>query len=529
MPQIALAPQRARCSTATLGTVCARARTDRARVGLRPPRPSVTPVRALGAASAVSAAAPAAATAPAVIATFWGKSVLKFLSGEQLEATFMALPVRIAAREAALLIVISLLVATFGTQSVRAIDGWTRQFMSRMFKTQDFGAVDGDGDGDGTTEEQMQFELEETRARRNVFIGLLEAVSKPLEAIIPVYCSLFSATVALTIGKTFVAKIAIPKNDAQLRMTCAAFKNLFAKAIDLVASATELVIVVLVAWTLLRLKDKILRAVGEIVKSTDGSGSSGIDEAQILRFLQPLSTLLTWAVVIGATMSSLIIVGVDIGPMLAVGGASTLAIGLAAQSTVSNLVAALSLYTSRTFIKGDRVQFKSMSGSTVVAGTVLDIQPLKTLVKTDNGSLTYVNNKDLAMSLMVVNESLESRTKLSGSIPVLNSTIIVAYADIDKVRDIVDDIDDYLQSHPDMDSHLSRGCMVEGFSTDGVHLLLKGTMAPHARSKRRAVYTDIFLSAERIVRGRGAYLSADLGYKLPPRLDGSPARAPRDG
>ena len=524
----ALAPQRARCNTGTLGTVCARARTDRARVGLRPPRPprpSVTPVRAVGAASAVSAAAPAATTAPAVIATFWGKSVLKFLSGEQLEATFMALPVRIAAREAALLIVISLLVATFGTQTVRAIDEWTRQFMSRMFKTQDFGAVD----GDGTTEEQRQFELEETRARRNVFIGLLEAVSKPLEAIIPVYCSLFSATVALTIGKTFVAKIAIPKNDAQLRMTCAAFKNLFAKAIDFVASATELVIVVLVAWTLLRLKDKILRAVGEIVKSTEGSGSSGIDEAQILRFLQPLSTLLTWAVVIGATMSSLIIVGVDIGPMLAVGGASTLAIGLAAQSTVSNLVAALSLYTSRTFIKGDRVQFKSMSGSTVVAGTVLDIQPLKTLVKTDNGSLTYVNNKDLAMSLMVVNESLESRTKLSGSIPVLNSTIIVAYADIDKVKDIVDDIDDYLQSHPDMDSHLSRGCMVEGFSPDGVHLLLKGTMAPHARSKRRAVYTDIFLSAERIIRGRGAYLSADLGYKLPPRLDGSPARPPRDG
>lgn len=474
--------------------------------------------------AAGAAASAAAAPAPVVIATFWGKSVLKYLSGEQLEATFMALPVKVAAREAALLIVISLFVATFGIRVVRLIDGWTKQLMQRVFRTQDFGAMD---EEDGTTEEQKRFEMEESRARRNVFIGFIEAVSKPLEAMIPVYCSLFTATVALTMGKTYVAKMIIPRNNAQLRMTCEAFKNVFTKSIDFIGNITELVIVVFVAWTLLRLKDKLLRAVGEIAKSSE---DSGIDEAQILRFLQPLSTLLTWAVVIGATLSSLMIFGVDIGPMLAVGGASTLAIGLAAQSTVSNLVAALSLYTSRTFIKGDRVQFKSMSGSTVVAGTVLDIQPLKTLVKTDNGSLTYVNNKDLAMSLMVVNESLESRTKLSGSIPVLNSTIIVAYADIDKVAGIVDDIENYLQLHPDLDSHLSRGCQVEGITPDGVHLLLKGTMAPHARSKRRAVYTDIFLSAERIVRQRGAYLSADLGYKLPPRLDGTdrPARAPRE-
>ena len=123
--------------------------------------------------------------------------------------------------------------------------------------------------------------------------------------------------------------------------------------------------------------------------------------------------------------------------MLAFGGASTLAIGLAAQSTVSNLVAALSLYTSRAFIKGDRVQFKSMSGvyrrrwngsgypadegmclsalSTVrpASLTCAQCSLFKTLVNDRaNGALIYVNNKDLATSLMVVNESLESRDKV---------------------------------------------------------------------------------------------------------------------
>lgn len=464
--------------------------------------------------SVVCAAAPVAVPGtPPVISTFFGKAVLKLLSGQQLEETFMMLPFSVALREAVILMVLSLFLGTFGVKVVRSADEWTKRLMQRLFRTHDFGTSD---DSSGETDERKRFEAEESRARRNVMIGFLEAVSKPLESIIPIYCSLFTATVALTIGKVYVATIKIPHNNAQLRVMCEAFQHVFSKGIDLIGNSTELVLVVFIAWTLLRVKDKLLRAAGEVVKST---GDASFDENQVLRFLQPLSQLLTWAIFIGATMSSLIIVGVDIGPMLAVGGASTLAIGLAAQSTVSNLVAALSLYTSRSFIKGDRVQFKSMSGSTVVAGTVLDIQPMKTLVKTDNGALTYVNNKDLAMSLMVVNESLESRTKVSSSIAVIETELIVQYKDVDKVGDIVADIEDYLQMHPDLDSHLTRGCYVKAMSPSGVHLLLKGTMAGHARSKRRAVYTDVFLSAERIVRKHGAFLSADVGYKLPPPLE----------
>ncbi|MEO2193472.1 MAG: mechanosensitive ion channel domain-containing protein, partial [bacterium] len=294
-------------------------------------------------------------------------------------------------------------------------------------------------------------------------------------------------------------------------------QNILSRCIDFIEPWTELVLVIFIAWTLLRVKEKLLLAAGEFVQSTD-SATPSFDESQVLRFLQPLSQLLTWAIFIGAAMSSLIILGVDIGPMLAFGGASTLAIGLAAQSTVSNLVAALSLYTSRAFIKGDRVQFKSMSGSTVVAGMVLDIQPMKTLVKTSNGALIYVNNKDLATSLMVVNESLESRTKLSSSIAEITTEVIVRYKDVDKVAGIVRDIEAYLQTHEDLDSILSRGCHVKSMSASGVHLMLTGTMAADARARGRAVYTDIYLSVERIVRQHGAFLGGHKGYDLPPPL-----------
>jgi hypothetical protein len=148
----------------------------------------------------------------------------------------------------------------------------------------------------------------------------------------------------------------------------------------------------------------------------------------------------------------------------------------------------------------------------------MDITPMKTLVKTDNGSLVYVNNKDLAMSLMVVNESLESRTKLSSSIPVIDEELIIQYKDVDKVEKIVAEIEEYLKTHPDMDTHLTRRCCVLGFNTSGVRVQVKGTLAVHARSRRGKVYTEVFLESDRIIRKHGAFLSQDLGYQLPEPL-----------
>ena len=48
-----------------------------------------------------------------------------------------------------------------------------------------------------------------------------------------------------------------------------------------------------------------------------------------------------------------------------------MAVGFAAQSTMQNVVSALQIYSTRPFIVGDRVQLKSMSGSTIVAGRLI--------------------------------------------------------------------------------------------------------------------------------------------------------------
>jgi len=451
-----------------------------------------------------SAVDPAAAVATTPAPVFMGKAVLKLLSGGSLEDIFMSMPVNQACREAAVVMVCVLFVGFFGKKVFHSINSRLQDFSYYMFKTQDpISAQD----------EDAKRSREENRARRNVLLGLLDALSTPVEALIPIYCSMFALNVLLTIGKVAMAKLTIAKSQQQLNLLRSVFENMCSKGIEFLFESTELVLVVFIGWTLLRVKEKAIAAIADIVKS------SSFHESDVMRFLQPFSQLLTWGILLGSILSALLVVGIDVGPMLAVGSVSTIAIGFAAQSTVSNLVAALSLYTNRSFITGDRVQFKSLGGSTVVSGTVKDIQPMKTLVKCDNGSLVYVNNKDLATSLMVVNESEISKSKLSSSIPVIEEELIVQYKDVDKVQSIVEEIGEFLKMHPDLDTHLTRRCCVMGFCTDGVRVLIKGTMAVHARSRRGEVYTDIFLTSERIVRKHGAFLSQTFGYEMPNPLD----------
>lgn len=112
---------------------------------------------------------------------------------------------------------------------------------------------------------------------------------------------------------------------------------------------------------------------------------SSIDDDNLARIVFPLSTLINWATITAAILSSLHALGINIQPLLALGSVSTIAIGFAAQSTVTNVVSAFSLYTARPFIVGDRIQLKSMSGAVVVHGTVEKILPMSTVIKTDGG------------------------------------------------------------------------------------------------------------------------------------------------
>ncbi|WIA40942.1 hypothetical protein OEZ86_004596 [Tetradesmus obliquus] len=122
------------------------------------------------------------------------------------------------------------------------------------------------------------------------------------------------------------------------------------------------------------------------------------------RLLLPLDGVLSWVLVVVAGLLTAQALGINIKPLLAVGGASSIIIGLATQTLLSNAVTGLSIFLSRPFVAGDSITVQS-TRHVIVSGTVERITPLRTLMRTDDDVLVTVPNKifsDSTISDMVI-------------------------------------------------------------------------------------------------------------------------------
>lgn len=84
--------------------------------------------------------------------------------------------------------------------------------------------------------------------------------------------------------------------------------------------------------------------------------------------------------------------GINIQPLLAVGGASSLIIGLATQTLLTNAVMGVSIFLSRPFVPGDSVTCQA-AGAILVSGVVEKVTPMRTLLRTDDDVFVTLPNK----------------------------------------------------------------------------------------------------------------------------------------
>uniref|UniRef100_A0A383W8Y8 Mechanosensitive ion channel MscS domain-containing protein n=1 Tax=Tetradesmus obliquus TaxID=3088 RepID=A0A383W8Y8_TETOB len=121
------------------------------------------------------------------------------------------------------------------------------------------------------------------------------------------------------------------------------------------------------------------------------------------RLLLPLDGVLSWVLVVVAGLLTAQALGINIKPLLAVGGASSIIIGLATQTLLSNAVTGLSIFLSRPFVAGDSITVQS-TRHVIVSGTVERITPLRTLMRTDDDVLVTVPNKTIS-DMVIYNRS----------------------------------------------------------------------------------------------------------------------------
>jgi hypothetical protein len=159
---------------------------------------------------------------------------------------------------------------------------------------------------------------------------------------------------------------------------------------QLLQDTSELVAICFVAWSLKRLKDCALAS----MQSSALRSSGDKERTQLVRLLEGASAVLNWVIAAAALLTALSAYGVDVRPMLASLGASSVIIGLAAQSLLANVAAGVSLYAGRPFIVGDHIQLLSLGGGVVAKGTVQAIALSRTMLRDEEGALIYVNNAD---------------------------------------------------------------------------------------------------------------------------------------
>ncbi|PSC73469.1 cytokinin riboside 5 -monophosphate phosphoribohydrolase LOG3-like [Micractinium conductrix] len=183
----------------------------------------------------------------------------------------------------------------------------------------------------------------------------------------------------------------------------------------------EEVVLLLIAFTLLEFKNRLVAHVQGWLMADDDRTND--DVVGLVGAAGTFASALIWG---GCAVVTLANYGVNLRPLLASLGASSLVVGIAAQSMLRNLAAGITLYATRPFSLGDRVVLWSVGGMCVVEGYIAAVHPTRTVIAKElpghgtDGMLAsaapvsffFVNNGDIVESMIVENKSRAPPTPL---------------------------------------------------------------------------------------------------------------------
>jgi small-conductance mechanosensitive channel len=176
--------------------------------------------------------------------------------------------------------------------------------------------------------------------------------------------------------------------------------------------------VLFTTWFFIQLKNILIREV--ILVRAIRSGRKELE-----RVLVPFSSLVTWAVIVATGINICGTLGINLRPVLAVGGAGGIAAGFASQQVLQNAVSGINIFLTRPFVVGDQVVF---AGVTNLEGTVEGVEIMRTLLKTSDGAVVAVPNK------LVADLIIHNRTRnLAGSERDRNASSVAAAAPLKRL------------------------------------------------------------------------------------------------
>lgn len=246
----------------------------------------------------------------------------------------------------------------------------------------------------------------------------------------------------------------------------------------------EVGIIVLVTWALIRfvrfVEQKIIGA-GE-VKGAPIDRTTADAVTQLLRI----------SIVITAVLIVLQTLGFNISALLAFGGIGGMAVGFASKDLLANFFGAIMIYLDRPFSIGDWIR----SPDRKIEGTVERIGWRLTVIRTFDKRPLYVPNS-VFTSISVENPSRMTHRRIY-------ETIGVRYDDAIVLSKIINDVEQMLQQHPEIDQQQTMMVNFNKFAESSLDFFIYTFTKTTNWQKFHEIKQDVLFKINTIIEQHGA-------------------------
>ncbi len=245
----------------------------------------------------------------------------------------------------------------------------------------------------------------------------------------------------------------------------------------------ELALTGFIVWSLIRFIKRVENSIiekGQHKKDFDRTSVNAI--AQILS----VSVLITGALIV------LTILGIPLSGVLAFSGFGGIAVGFAAKDSLANFFGGMMIYLDKPFKVGDWIRSPDRN----IEGTVEYIGWRLTRIRTFDKRPLYVPNAVFS-TVSVENASRMTNRRI-------RTTIGVRYDDAMKISVIVEDIEQMLKNHEEIDQAQTTFIRLVNFGASSLDLLLYTFTKTTDWVKFQAIQEDVFLKIIAIINQHGA-------------------------
>ena len=256
------------------------------------------------------------------------------------------------------------------------------------------------------------------------------------------------------------------------------------------SSAVFSLIVIIISWSLLRGLNYYLQ-----LKPFTKNLSSEDDVTLITETYEIVVRVLKILVVVITALIIMQEIGLSISGLLAFGGVGGLIVGLAAKDLLSNFFGGMMIFFDRPFRVGEFIKSPDRN----IEGIVEKIGWRLTVVRTFSKNVLYIPNT--AFSSIIV----ENATRMSNRR--INETIGIRYDDLNKMTDIIQDVNNVLESNPDIDQTQKAKVYFKSFSASSCDFFIYAFTKTKDWEEFLRIKQDVLLKVAEIIEQHNAEIA----------------------